>query len=579
MSNLENSNQASVISESENMDLDQESQGHLESFSEDHQEPISEDVGDRKEGVDDRDEGMKKSGHSPQFENFKASFDSQPDPESKLQLAIDFMESSLSQGGIPHFRSFWEARRLCLPLFKENINPTVRSYQWTRYSEISKEARRLKDILDEQSAFAVEQIEIAIHALEHDIAQFDENVEKTSFPDSVPFPYALKEHMSIYHGLQKQLNLLNTQASRINALRKELLKTEMRVRHKNKFFQRLSAAGDLVFPKRKELIKQISNQFSKDVTHFIKKHFEDGESQESLFNLREDIKALQGLAKVLTLNTHTFTETRTQLSQCWDQLKTEERERKKERAQQRVAHKQNYDEINQQIQDLKTPLEKNEISHIEAQKKVEAIVTRMREVEIAREDLKGLRDGVAELRKIIQEKVKEHEVARTQLEQEREKQKREKYFGLRERAELLVKEHDSFEADQLVSKQEELLELIHSTALSKNEKQELERLLKPMRDIIADKKEKALMTLSDDDRQALQQLKTVLQQRKERRQEVKNQLEQLRKMSGSSHLDFEKAISCKQQIEEERERLDKANSAIEEVEEKIRQLQAKIKKG
>ena len=101
--------------------------------------------------------------------------------------------------------------------------------------------------------------------------------------------------------------------------------------------------------------------------------------------------------------------------------------------------------------------------------------------------------------------------------------------------------------------------------------------MKPLRDIITDKKDKALLALSDDDRESLQQLKTILQQRKERRQEIKNQLEQLRKAAGSSSLDFEKAMNCNLQINEEKERLEKANQAIQEIESKIVQLQAKIR--
>lgn len=516
-------------------------------------------------------------GFSAQFAAFKKLFDENVDFEAKLQLAIDYMEASLAQGGTPHFRSFWEARRLCLPLFKENISPNVRSLLWTKYSELSKEARRLKEILDEQSAFAVEQIEIAIVALENDIAQFHEQVEKSPLAESFSLPQALKAHAEIYHQLQKQLNILNTQASRINALRKELLKTEMRVRHKNKFFQRLSSAGDLVFPKRKELIKQISQQFSDDVDHFIKKHFGDQPSQESLYLLREEIKSLQGLAKVLTLNTHSFTHTRSRLSECWDLIKSEEKERKKERAQQRTIHKQNFEEIEKQIQTLKEALDKNIEPHGEAQKKVEGIVIQMRKVELGRDEIKLLRERLNEIRNIIHDKMKSSEEVRKHEENERERQKKEKYRVLREQVEQLVNEHEPLDADQLISNRDALVAQIQDSSMSKIEKQELERLLKPLRDIIAEKKEKALMALSDDDRQALQQLKTILQQRKERRQEVKTQLENLRKAAGSSSLDFEKAMNCKTQINEEKERLEKANQAIQEIENKIVELQAKLR--
>ena len=107
-----------------------------------------------------------------------------------------------------------------------------------------------------------------------------------------------------------------------------------------------------------------------------------------------------------------------------------------------------------------------------------------------------------------------------------------------------------------------MLAEIHDSSITKNEKQDLERVLKPLKDSITEKKEKALMALSEDDRQALQQLQTILKQRKERRQEVKNQLETLRKASGSSSLDFEKAMSYTTQITEEKERLKKLTKAF-----------------
>ena len=191
---LENSHPTSVMSEIEGMSLEHEPQ---EEFASDKGEALT---------ADDSASHEKKEmheGYSSQFEAFKKDFDLQPDPESKLKLAIDFLEASLAQGGTPHFRSFWEVRRLCLPLFKETISPQLRSHLWTKYSEISNEARRLKEILDEQSAFAVEQIEIAIQALEQDLSPVEEQVEKPTLSEEIPFPLALKANLSLYQRLQK----------------------------------------------------------------------------------------------------------------------------------------------------------------------------------------------------------------------------------------------------------------------------------------------------------------------------------------------------------------------------------------
>ncbi len=516
---------------------------------------------------------------SETFDAFKKAFEERPDAETRLQLAVEFMEAALAQGGTPHFRSFWEARRLCLPLFRENISPVVRAQFWSRYSELSKEARRLKEILDEQSAFAAEQIEIAIRALEEQIARFDEQVanvsEQTEF---LVFPQTLKEQYGIYQSLQKQLGILNAHAARINALRKELLKTDMRVRHKNKFFQRLSAIGDQVFPKRKDLIKQLSSQFIDDVERFIQTEGGAKKSYESFYFLREEIKALQNLAKVLTLNTHAFTQTRTRLSECWDEMKGEEKERKKERAQQRLVFRQNQSEIEERIKYLRESVEKREVSPGEAHKEVEHIVSHMRQVVLGRDEVKALRDQIGGIRALLHDQVRLEEEARQKQEEERNFQKKEKYRLLKEQAQILAQQHESQDADQLSLDRDTLLDQVQHSSLTKNEKQEIERLLKPLRDVITEKKEQAMMALSEDDRQALQQLQHIASQRRQRRQEIKVQLEALRKTAGSSSLDFEKAMSCTAQISEEKERLEKATQAIKEIEGKIAALQTKMRK-
>jgi hypothetical protein len=51
--------------------------------------------------------------------------------------------NSIAQTGVPHFKSFWDARTICLNLFKENIPPALRSILWAKYNELSKEATQM----------------------------------------------------------------------------------------------------------------------------------------------------------------------------------------------------------------------------------------------------------------------------------------------------------------------------------------------------------------------------------------------------------------------------------------------------
>ena len=81
-----------------------------------------------------------------------------------------------------------------------------------------------------------------------------------------------------------------------------------------------------------------------DVEQFIKSYFQDEEFKDlHLYSLREEIKQLKTVAKILTLNTHAFTETRVKLSGCWDKIKNREKERKKETQQKKQEFKQNFD--------------------------------------------------------------------------------------------------------------------------------------------------------------------------------------------------------------------------------------------
>ncbi len=537
-------------------------------------ETASEHLADESATHESEVEAVKHQPHNQHFQEFLQKLEKQPDNESKLQFAIDFMEGSLAQSGTPHFKSFWETRTICLQLFKENIAPAVRANLWTKYNELSKEARRLKEILDEQSAFAVEQIEIAVKALEDDIAAFEAQLERISLHDFELPSQALASRLPHYQGLQRQLNLLNTHASRINALRKELIRTEMRVRQKNKFFQRLSAAGDKVFPQRKELIKDVSDSFIADVDAFIKRYFVDSDYQNSLFSLREEIKALQNMAKVLTLNTHSFTHTRMRLSECWDKIKSEEKERKKERAQLKVVSKQNFDESMQKIQAFNEAYSATPPSTAEGMKQLDEISAFIRGLEMGRDDRQVLREAWNTARKPLLDKLQLEEQSRQQQDQERENQRRQKITDIRNAVAALIKTAESLDLEALSQQRDELLEQASKANMSKAEKQEIERQLKPLRDVISEKRESSLLTLSDDDRQSLQQLREVLRQRKERRQEIKDQIDQLRKSSGFSGFDFEQAMNQNAQLESEKERLEKINQGIKELELKIRELTA-----
>ncbi|QZA58507.1 hypothetical protein RHAB15C_0000381 [Candidatus Rhabdochlamydia porcellionis] len=369
---------------------------------------------------------MKEKNSTHSLMEFLEQFHGETNSEKKIRLSLEFMRQSLSQGSSPRFKDFWEVRKLCLSLFKEDMPISIRADLWNSYIELASEAKQLKEIVDQQSAFAVEQIELAIQALEKDAA--DMNVVLEMIADIVISEecFSLQKNRGFYATIQRELQLLNALAVKINSLRKELLKTEMRIRIKNKLLERLSLCGNQVFPRRKELIKKISEQFSQDVEYFVYSQFREGEiKQLPGYILREEIKHLQQIAKVLTLNTHVFTETRVKLSTCWDEIKNYEKERKKETQEKKLLFKQGFDLVTEKIQAFVTSV--NEESSLqECDRQIAEILAFMRTVLLGREEVQTLKEQLYNVKKPILEKVREAEKIHMQKLQEKEKEKKDR---------------------------------------------------------------------------------------------------------------------------------------------------------
>jgi hypothetical protein len=509
---------------------------------------------------------------SPLFKGFSEKLVSLPTPEEKVAHGLTFMRSSISQEGSPRFREFWEARRHILPIFKENLNSAIRSKLWNEYVELTVEARRLKEILEEQSAFAMEQIDLAIKAIETDVAGLDAMLEATAELELPNVSQVITQKASTYTKIQKELNILNTLASRLNSLRKEIIKTDMRIRFKTKFFKRLSDLGDRIFPKRKELIEAVSNEFSKDVEQFISTHFKEEEVVGApYYVLREEIKGLQGMAKLFTLNSGVFTRTRLLLSECWDKVKVLEKEHKKEILEKKQASSEQRQSVQTKIDALKEKSIEMAIGDLNVA--IDEIMTEMRTISLQRDDVRFLKDELMKLRAphlaAQEQKAKELEEA----EKEKLRIKREKLNQLKEKIASTTKLAEKMELDELVKVFGEIEAELAAVEASKIEKQQIERTLRPMKDLLADKKEHSLLNLSEDDKKTLENLRHVLQQKKQRRQEIKEQVEAYRKALGGSNLDFEKAMQYRELVEQEKERLEKANAGIEEIEDKISELE------
>lgn len=491
-------------------------------------------------------------------------------PEDKLKALMEYMEAMLSTSSSPQFKPFWDAREKCVELFKMVDNPLVRSQLWGKYSELSKEARRLKDLLDEESAFNIEQIELAIQALESELGGLDQLINEAASVE-LPNIHSIQGNYSLFEAMQRELNFLNAYASRIHALRKELIKTEMRIKVKNKFFERLSKLGDTLFPRRKALIDEVSSKFESDVRSFVEKYFKEG-NNESPFFLKDEIKGLQGIAKILTLSTHAFKETRLVLSECWDKLKVQEKEHKKVRAEQKEHFKVNMTQLLEKLADIKTRYANKELNNHQVGDELQAFAQEMRNTELGRDEVKHLKDEVALVREAVEASYRQEEEERTRQEKIRDQERKERVLNFKNIVLEFVDQAPSMDILKIQERQAEIQAEIASSNLNRQEKQEIEKGFKPLKEIIADKQEEKLLSLSQDDREAISHLNEVFQQRKLRRQEVKDKLNELRKKLGSSGLDFSIQIALNEQIQEENDRLEKLNEGIKEIELKIAHL-------
>lgn len=491
-------------------------------------------------------------------------------PFQKVKKAIEIMNKSISVTPC-NFREFWETRKWVMPFLKEVTQPTEKAELWNEISHLTQEVRRQKEAILKESAFAQEQIEIAITALESELDSL------STLAPSQPFlelPAGLLEsHQKFYDQSQGELNLLNAYAMRINSLRKELMRTSLKVKAKSNLFERLSKAGDKIFPKRKLLIQNVSDSFVNDVTTYCKELDDIRRAKKKLMEVRDEIKELQRIAKLLTLNTFAFNTTRVLLSDLWDKVKVAERERKKEVAAFKADSEKLLEELMVDFNALKAAQEggasNRQMEHLitELMKKAKMMKLDRQHVQQLRETLQPIKDGV-------EQKIQEEANRRLEEDSRKEKERKEKIEAFFTLVDTLLNKKDeelkTFEADVQKAK-----ETFLSLPFQKKEKLDAERLIKQLQNHLIEKKEKAILNLSEDDKATIDNLKQVLTSRMERRREVKERIEVLRKSRGGSGLDFEQALNLEAMIKEEKEALDEIEKKVAEVQKQIDAIKSK----
>lgn len=472
------------------------------------------------------------------------------EPEEKLKRSIEFMRAVLSQKGSLRFKDFWDAKKVCLPLFKEKINPAVKSKFWADYIELSEEAKKLRELFEEQASFAEEQIELALSACRKDLQEH----QKTS-----------QESDNLLQ-MQEEIRFFMLLSSRTKSLREEILKTDMRVKRKNKLLENLSKLADEFLPKKNQLIQKVSQLFVDKVDQFISDNFSLEEkkiinNKQPLYAIRNQIKALQAEAKQLSLNSKTFSKCRLKLSECWQLLVEAEKKYRSEKEEREKVFKEQLSEFSKELADLEeklsaaTSLTKNKIVQ-----EMESCQKRLKEKRLPKQEFSKAMKMIHELeekllmpflQKDLEQKKQREEEKQKQLESLKEAFEKAEFY-LFGKKEITLKEVETAKDDFLKALKNHKLSFGDSMKAS-----EIKHGLKELKLLCIEKE------MDEED------LEDLLQQWEEFREYTRETLESYRKKMGSSGFDLEKAMLYREYIDLEKSRIDRSIVKIEEIQDKL----------
>ena len=500
------------------------------------------------------------------FVQFKSVLEQTKSPEDKIRLTIDFMREVLSQSqpGQSNLKDFWDAKKLCILLFKESIPTTVRNYLWSEYIELIEEVRRLKELLDEQTAFSIEQIEIAIDALEKDIQHFDQLITEGPQLDFSSSTYKFLKNQELYVVIQRELHLLKALIARLNSLRKEMINIDMRISHKNRILKRLSKLGDVIFPKRKELIEQVSSHFSQDIKGFIELRFpseaEDSSQDKSVpsYIIREEIKSLQAIGKNLTLNNQAFQEVRQLLSDAWHVIKKREALRKQDYIDRTKQQKNNTSIIGKKIEELEALYEKKEGDFQKnVLEEIDKIIEEMKGLSFEKDVFHKFMSSLKKMQKDIFHQIKG-------AKENKDSAKKEKIETFKKKLSSVIAEKKTLSIEELVEKEGDLMETFTLFTFDVAVRHMIERQFADLKGFILEKKIEKGESLEDFEALFHDQAALV--------EHIKQQIEMYRKEMGGSALDFEKAMTYRELYDSAKIHLESTVDTLRELEEKLDQI-------
>ncbi|MGH2611987.1 MAG: hypothetical protein ACRDFB_02930, partial [Rhabdochlamydiaceae bacterium] len=209
----------------------------------------------------------------------------------------------------------------------------------------------------------------------------------------------------------------------------------------------------------------------------------------------------------------------------------------------------------------------------EASKQAGEILNFMKTIEFGRDELQYLKSELSRARAPIFERLAKVQEAREKEIEEGERQRREQIEQFKQCIKETIDQVDRAVVEELNLSKEHLQQELHLLSITHAERELLEQELKILRDLINDKKEKMMLSLTPEQRQSLDHLIRILEERKIQKNEIREQLKIYRKALAGSGFDFEKAMRYRELIDSEEIRLDKINAAIIELKAQIDELE------
>lgn len=196
----------------------------------------------------------------------------------------------------------------------------------------------------------------------------------------------------------------------------------------------------------------------------------------------------------------------------------------------------------------------------------------MRQVSLVKQDVITLKDLMAQVSQPMHQQKQLQQQQRRQQEEAVELERKQKVQDYQQEIQSFLQSISTQDLGALQEQYTALRQRLNGLVCQKSERHVLDALFKQIKDALMEKQEAAVLNLPDESRQLLEELNQILQVRKDRRREIKLQLDDYRKMLAGSSLDLEKVMLTQELVDQEKEALEKCDASIVEIEKKIQDL-------